>query len=151
MGKKRIIKQTKEELLQERQQVESRLMSRQDSARSARGAKQGRVYISSSYNNTMMTLADAAGNVLSTASAGALGFRGAKKSTPFAASKVAESLVLAARNKGVERVFVYLKGIGSGRESAIRTLAAKGIDIAGISDITPIPHNGPRPPRPRRV
>lgn len=114
-------------------------------------AKEGRVYISSSYNNTIMTLTDDKGNVLSWVSAGSVGFKGTKKATPFAASKTAEALLDISRKLGIERADVLVKGIGSGRESAVRSLAARGLEITSIKDITPIPHNGCRPPKPRRV
>ncbi|MEK7503809.1 MAG: 30S ribosomal protein S11 [Patescibacteria group bacterium] len=113
--------------------------------------KEGRIYVSSSYNNTVMTLTDARGNVLSWASAGAIGFKGAKKSTPFAASKVAEGLTTTIKKIGIQKIAVFVKGIGSGRESAIRSLAGRGFDITAITDVTPIPHNGCRPPKARRV
>ncbi|OIO44172.1 MAG: 30S ribosomal protein S11 [Parcubacteria group bacterium CG1_02_36_42] len=113
--------------------------------------KEGKIYIASSYNNTIMTLTDSSGNTLTWASAGNIGFKGTKKGTPFAASKVAEVMAQRAQKLGVERVEVYIKGIGSGRESAIRSLANRGLDIIAIADITPIPHNGCRPPKVRRV
>ncbi|KPJ73036.1 30S ribosomal protein S11 [Parcubacteria bacterium DG_74_1] len=113
--------------------------------------KEGRIYISSSYNNTIITLTDLRGNVLYWTTAGNIGFRGTKKATPFAASKVAENIVQAARKLGIEKVTVLIKGIGSGRESALRSLAARGLEIVAIKDITPIPHNGCRPPKVRRV
>ena len=98
-----------------------------------------------------MSLTDPAGNVLSNVSAGAIGFKGARKSTPFAASKVAETLSTHAKNKGIERVEIFIKGIGSGRESALRSFATKGMEILSIRDVTPVPHNGPRPRKVRRV
>jgi len=110
-----------------------------------------RIYISSSYNNTLMTLTDNKGNTAFSMSAGRLGFRGTRKSTPFAASKVADALMEAARNMGVKNLAIYVKGIGSGRDSALRSFAAKEFDIVKIEDITPIPHNGPRAKKPRRV
>lgn len=113
--------------------------------------KEGRIYIFSSYNNTKMSLTDPAGNVISNVSAGAIGFKGARKSTPFAASKVAETLSTTAKNKGIDRVEILIKGIGSGRESALRSFATKGMEILSIKDITPVPHNGPRPRKVRRV
>lgn len=113
--------------------------------------KEGRIYIFSSYNNTKMSLTDPAGNVISNVSAGAIGFKGARKSTPFAASKVAETLSTIAKNKGIDRVEILIKGIGSGRESALRSFATKGMEILSIKDVTPVPHNGPRPRKVRRV
>jgi small subunit ribosomal protein S11 len=150
MGKKRIIKKTKEELLKEREAVEAR-MKKEVNVLSTSKIKEGRIYISSSYNNTMITLTDLQGNVLTWVSAGSIGFKGTKKATAFAASKVAEAITLTTKKLRIERVAVLVKGIGSGRESAIRSLAAHGLDISSIRDVTPIPHNGCRPPKVRRV
>lgn len=111
----------------------------------------GRVYVYSSYNNTLMSLCDEKGNVLAQVSAGSMGFKGTKKSTPFAASKVADALAQIARNRGMERVAILIKGVGSGRDSALRALGAKGFTVASIEDVTPVPHNGPRPRKVRRV
>ena len=99
----------------------------------------------------MITLTDPQGNVLGWTSAGAIGFKGTKKATPFAASKVAENISQTAKKNGIERIEILVRGIGSGRESAIRSLAARGFDIISIKDITPVPHNGCRPPKVRRV
>jgi small subunit ribosomal protein S11 len=150
MGKKRIIKQTEEELLKERDKVEARTR-KEVKAEVPQKIKEGRVYISSTYNNTVLTLTDSQGNALYWVSAGNLGFKGTKKSTPFAASKVAEALVEACRKLGIEKVAIFIKGIGSGRESALRSLAARGLEVTAIKDITPIPHNGCRSPKARRV
>ncbi|MBZ9571831.1 30S ribosomal protein S11 [Patescibacteria group bacterium] len=150
MGKKRIIKKTEEELLKERERVEAALR-KEVKIRAPQKINEGKIYISSSYNNTIITLTDPRGDVLSWASAGNIGFKGTKKGTPFAASKVAEAMVQRAKKLGIEKVRVLIKGIGSGRESAIRSLAARGLDIISIKDVTPIPHNGCRPPKARRV
>lgn len=107
--------------------------------------------IYSSYNNTMLSLADLQGNVVLVTSAGAVGFKGTKKSTPFAASKVAEALAEAAKARGVERISITLRGIGPGRESALRSLGTRGFEIQSIRDLTPVPHNGPRLRKARRV
>ena len=112
---------------------------------------EGRVNIYSSYNNTMLSLADVQGNVVFTTSAGAIGFKGTKKSTPYAASKVAETLSDVAKARGVERIAITLRGIGPGRESAMRSLGTKGFEIQSIRDLTPVPHNGPRKKKVRRV
>ncbi|TSC68253.1 MAG: small subunit ribosomal protein S11 [Parcubacteria group bacterium Gr01-1014_72] len=109
------------------------------------------VYVESTYNNTRMTLTDKKGNVIASSSAGALGFSGAKKGTPFAAAKVGETVALRATAMGVVDVSFIVRGVGSGRESSIRSFASKGFTITSIKDATPIPFNGPRPPRPRRV
>ena|SRR3989304_6482850 len=150
MGKKRIIEKTPEELIKEREKVEAKV---QKDVRVSvpQKVKEGKVFISSSYNNTIMTLTDPNGNTLRWVSAGNIGFKGAKKATPFAASKVAEVISQTAQKIGIDRVAVVVKGIGSGRESAIRSLAARGIEIISIKDATPIPHNGCRPPKVRRV
>jgi small subunit ribosomal protein S11 len=150
MGKKRIIKKTEEELLKETEKVEQTLKKEVKMETPAK-IKEGRIYISSSYNNTIIALTDRQGNVLSWSSAGSIGFKGTKKATPFADSKVAEVLSQTAKKLGIERVEVFVKGIGSGRESAIRSLATRGLDIVSVKDITPIPHNGCRPPKVRRV
>lgn len=111
----------------------------------------GRAYIQATYNNTIVTLTDLAGNVLAWSSAGKMGFRGPKKSTPYAAGIITRDAVEKARKFGLREVQVFVKGIGSGREAAIRSLHVNGLNIASIKDITPIPHNGCRPPKVRRV
>ena len=113
--------------------------------------ERGAVHISSTFNNTIVTITDTAGNALSWASAGGLGFRGSKTSTPFAAQTAAETAAKAAMEHGLKTVEVYVKGPGAGREAAIRALQAAGLEISMIKDVTPIPHNGCRPPKRRRV
>ncbi len=113
--------------------------------------ERGAVHISSTFNNTIVTITDTAGNAISWASAGGLGFRGSKKSTPFAAQTAAETAAKAAMEHGLKTVEVYVKGPGAGREAAIRALQAAGLEISLIKDVTPIPHNGCRPPKRRRV
>lgn len=113
--------------------------------------EKGQAHISSTFNNTMVTLTDMSGNVLSWASAGQLGFRGSRKSTPFAAQQAAEEAAKKAMEHGLKSVEVYVKGPGSGREAAIRSLQATGLEVNMIKDVTPIPHNGCRPPKRRRV
>ena len=113
--------------------------------------ERGAAHICSSFNNTIVTITDTAGNAISWASAGGLGFRGSKKSTPFAAQMAAETASKAAMEHGLRTVEVYVKGPGSGREAAIRALQAAGLEVTMISDVTPIPHNGCRPPKRRRV
>jgi small subunit ribosomal protein S11 len=150
MGKKRIIAKTEEELLKETEKVEAG-MKKELKVKTSAKTKEGKIYISSSYNNTIITLSDVQGNVLTWKSAGAIGFKGTKKATPFAASRVAEAICLAAQKIGIDKVAVFVKGIGSGRDSAIRSLANHGLEIVSIADITPIPHNGCRPRKVRRV
>lgn len=152
MGKKRVIKQTDEELLKENESIEKGVKKGSASAESISVKSQGgRIYVFSSYNNTIISLANANGDVISWVSAGSIGFKGTKKATPFAASKVAETICLAAQKAKIENVAVFVKGIGSGRESAIRSLATHGLNITSIKDTTPIPHNGCRAPKVRRV
>ena len=116
-----------------------------------KNVERGQAHISSTFNNTMVTLTDMQGNALSWASAGQLGFRGSRKSTPFAAGEAAETAAKIAIDQGLKTVEVYVKGPGSGRESAIRSLQAAGLEVTMIKDVTPIPHNGCRPPKRRRV
>jgi small subunit ribosomal protein S11 len=116
-----------------------------------RRVEQGRVYVNASYNNTVVTVTDMKGNVVAWASAGSLGFSGPKKATPFASSKVIAAIVEKIQNTGPKEVSVIVKGIGSGRDSAIRSLINQGFNILSIKDVTPIPHNGPKAPKTRRV
>ena len=113
--------------------------------------ERGAAHIHSTFNNTIVTLTDEAGNVISWASAGELGFKGSRKSTPFAAQMAAETASKAAMEHGLRKVEVYVKGPGAGREAAIRALQAAGIEVTSIKDVTPIPHNGCRPAKRRRV
>jgi len=144
MGKKRIIKKSGGEAGEE---IKNRVSSRSTKKRFTKGV----LYIESTYNNTKLTLTDEQGNVALWGTAGSAGFKGAKKSTPYAASKVAGLLGEKARNLGVTEIEIIVKGVGSGRESAIRAFGASGFDIGRITDKTPIPHNGTKPPKPRRV
>ena len=116
-----------------------------------KNVERGQAHINSTFNNTMVTLTDMQGNALSWASAGQLGFRGSRKSTPFAASEAADVAAKKAIDQGLKTVEVYVKGPGSGRESAIRSIQAAGLEVTMIKDVTPIPHNGCRPPKRRRV
>lgn len=150
MGKKRVIAQTQEELIKERERIEVKT-KKEIKIEIPQKIKEGRIYISSSYNNTIMTLTDSQGNVLYWTSAGSIGFSGTKKGTPFAASKVAETMAEAVKKLKIEKIEILVKGIGSGRESALRSLVARDLNIFSIKDITPIPHNGCRPPKVRRV
>lgn len=119
--------------------------------REKKNIEKGAVHIRSSFNNTMVTVTDATGNALSWASSGGLGFRGSRKSTPFAAQSAAETAAKAAMEHGLKSVEVYVKGPGAGREAAIRALQAVGLEVTMIKDVTPVPHNGCRPPKRRRV
>jgi small subunit ribosomal protein S11 len=148
MGKKRIAEKTEEELIKEAEKLGK---GREIKIKIPQKVKEGKIYIFSSYNNTIITLTDISGNVLYWTSAGKVGFSGTKKGTPYAATKAAEAAAEAAKQIGFEKVEVLIKGIGSGRESALRTLGARGLNIVSIKDITPMPHDGPRPPKVRRV
>ncbi|RIK39488.1 MAG: 30S ribosomal protein S11 [Chloroflexi bacterium] len=119
--------------------------------RDRKNIPRGKAYISSTFNNTIVTLTDPAGNVIAWASAGASGFKGSRKSTPYAAQVTAENATRKAMEHGLRQVEVYVKGPGAGREMAIRALAATGLQVLSIADTTPIPHNGCRPPKRRRV
>ena len=116
-----------------------------------KNVEHGAAHIQSTFNNSIVTLTDARGNALSCASAGGLGFKGSRKSTPFAAQMAAETAAKAAMEHGLKSVEVYVKGPGAGREAAIRSLQAAGLEVTLIKDVTPIPHNGCRPPKRRRV
>ncbi len=144
MGKKRIIRKSGGE-------ADSGLKSRSLARTPKKKLEKGVLYIGATYNNTRVTLSNTKGGVMVWSSSGALGFKGAKKGTPFAAAKVGELVGEKAILMGVKDVSVVIRGVGSGRESSLRAFAGKGIDITSIKDVTPVPHNGPRPPKPRRV
>jgi small subunit ribosomal protein S11 len=142
MGKKRIITKTGSG---------SEGKSKRSSFSSKKRVDTGILAIQSTYNNTKAVLTDTKGNTLAWSSSGSLGFKGAKKGTPFAAAKIGETLALKAEAMGLKDVNVVIKGVGSGRESVVRGFISKGFNILSIRDLTPVPHNGPRPPKPRRV
>lgn len=119
--------------------------------RDRKNVELGVAHIKSTFNNTIVTITDPAGNAISWASAGGLGFKGSRKSTPFAAQMAAEAAAKTAQEHGMKSVEVYVKGPGAGREAAIRSLQAAGLEVSMIKDVTPIPHNGCRPPKRRRV
>ena len=119
--------------------------------RNRKNIDKGEAHIHSSFNNTIVTITDTNGNTISWGSAGGLGFKGSRKSTPFAAGEVAETAAKAAMEHGLKNVEVFVKGPGAGRESAIRSLTVAGLNVTSIRDVTPIPHNGCRPPKRRRV
>lgn len=154
MGKKKIKKQSEEEVLIEGSEIKKpteKVIDSMQTVTTSRQAIRGKIYIQASYNNTMITATDEKGGVLAWVSAGSLGFKGPKKATPYAASKVAEALLEKLKKTGFLEVEVFITGIGSGRESAVRSLASHGANIISIKDITPTPHNGPRPKKVRRV
>ncbi len=147
MGKKRIVKKTSKSGGGKSAALKSRFLSRATKKK----IESGILYIQSTYNNTRVSLTDKKGNLICSLSSGALGFKGAKKGTPFAAAKAGELIGETAQNMGVKTVDIIVKGVGAGRESSIRSFISRGIHIDSIKDKTPIPHNGPRPKKPRRV
>ncbi len=151
MGKKKVAQKTKEELIKENESMESTVAKQAGAAGGRLRTEQGRIYVQTTYNNTMITVTDMQGRVIAWMSAGSLGFSGPKKATPFAASKVAEAIAQKIEKTGPSTVEIYVRGVGSGRDSAVRSFAAKGLNIIAVRDVTPIPHNGPRPPKVRRV
>ena len=144
MGKKRIVKTGEGENAGEAKVATVPAVSKKK-------VESGMLYIQSTYNNTKIVLTDVKGNVLTTSSSGSIGFKGAKKGTPFAAAKVGEIVGSKASTMGMKEVGVVVKGVGSGRESGIRGFISKGINLTSIRDVTPVPHNGPKPKKPRRV
>jgi len=144
MGKKRIVKT-------EGQRMDKSLKDRALARVSKRKIAVGILHIQATFNNTKALLTDMDGNAIMASSSGALGFKGAKKGTPFAAAKIGEVLAEKAQMIGLKEAHVVVRGVGSGRESAIRAFAGKGIEILSIKDRTPVPFNGPRPKKPRRV
>ena len=144
MGKKRIIRKSGGS-------VDQGLKSRSLARVAKKNITAGTLFIQATYNNTKVLLTDKAGNAIAWSSSGSLGFSGAKKGTPFAAAKVGELVGDKANIVGVKEVDVVIRGVGAGRESALRAFAGKGIDVTKIADDTPVPHNGPRAPKPRRV
>ncbi|MBU4285098.1 30S ribosomal protein S11 [Patescibacteria group bacterium] len=149
MGKKKVFKETTEEALKEKEITDAKMKGRKEVK--TRRLEQANIYIQATYNNTIITITDLNGEVVASESAGAVGFKGPKKATPFAASRVVESLMNKVNKSEVKEVNIFVKGVGSGREGAIRAIAANGLDIVSLKDITPIPHNGCRPRKPRRV
>ena len=152
MGKKKVIRKTEAEILGEKDKLEEALTKAgRDEKSSSKKMDAGRVYINATYNNTILSITDRAGGVIAWASAGSLGFSGPKKATPFAASKVVAAVAEKLKKTGLINIDVIVKGVGSGRDSAIRSLAGQGFNILSVKDVTPIPHNGPKPPKIRRV
>jgi small subunit ribosomal protein S11 len=158
--------ETKEEkapevLVEETKETEEKTEKKSEEAEEKTGYKKkkkikkqiqkGQAHIQCTYNNTMISITDLAGGILGWSSSGALGFKGAKKSTPYASTQVAADVAEKVKKYGMQELEVFVKGVGSGREAAIRSLAARGFDLVSIKDITPIPHNGCRPKKPRRV
>jgi len=150
MGKKKIAQQTSEEALKEKDTLE-KAFTKATSKGGSKKIEKGRVYIKASYNNTLITITDEKGGVIAWNSAGALGFNGPKKATPFASAKVVSALSEKIQKTGPFNVDIFVSGIGGGRDSALRSLANRGFTILSIKDVTPIAHNGPRPKKVRRV
>lgn len=144
MGKKKVVQKLGDAGVEEK-------VKAQGAAGISRKVENGTAYVNASYNNTVITVTDPNGNVIAWSSAGALGFSGPKKATPFAASKIVAALAEKMKKSGPFNINIIVKGVGSGRDSSIRTFAAQGFNILSIKDATPIPHNGPRPPKVRRV
>jgi small subunit ribosomal protein S11 len=150
MGKKRIIEHNKEDLLKEKEKID--IKTKKEVKVIAKGVKEGKLFIFSSYNNTIFTLTDVQGNVLGWTSAGSIGFKGTKKGTPFAASKAAGVMLQIIKKLGIGQISLLLKGIGVGRDSAIKSFAnVEGLNIISIKERTSLAHGGCRPPKPRRV
>lgn len=150
MGKKKVISQTSEEAIKEAGAIEN-AVEKAKSKSVSKKIENGRVYINASYNNTLITVTNEKGGVIAWASSGSLGFSGPKKATPFAASKIVAALSEKLKKSGPINIDVYVKGIGTGRDSSIRSFANQGFNILSINDVTPIPHNGPRAKKVRRV
>lgn len=148
MGKKKVIQKSGDQFLKEKEVLESNIAKVKTFSKHI---EKGNVFIGASYNNTIVTVTDEQGNTIAWASAGSLGFSGPKKATPFAASKVVAALAEKLKKTGLVNIDVFVQGVGSGRDSALRSLANQGFNIASIKDMTSIPHNGPRPPKVRRV
>lgn len=151
MGKKHVIETSQEEAVKEQEKIDKAVGKEVKLKSGVVGVQEGKVYVSSSYNNTILTLTNSKGQVLAWKSAGAVGFKGAKKATSFAASRVAETIANVCKKMGIDKLEVLIKGIGAGRESAVRTLVTQGLNVISIKDVTPIPHNGCRPKKVRRV
>ena len=149
MGKKKIVTAGEGEVKKPEGEAETSSTTKTSKSKKKR-VEIGVLYVESTYNNTKLTLTDEKHNPLATSSSGALGFKGAKKGTPFAAAKIGETLADKAQAFGIKEIHAVVKGVGSGRESAIRGFISKGINLLSIQDKTAVPHNGPKPPKPRR-
>jgi small subunit ribosomal protein S11 len=150
MGKKKIGTQTAEEAINQASAIEGAVVA-SAGKNVAKKIDKGCVFVKASYNNTIISVTDEKGNLVAWSTAGALGFRGPKKATPFAASKVVAALTEKLRKAGLQKVNIYLNGIGGGRDSSVRSFVNQGFDVLGIHDVTPIPHNGPKPKKVRRI
>ncbi len=153
MGKKKVIKQSEQEVLAEEAKRESATTKNAKTGETPAGKKldHGKVYINATYNNTTISVTNRNGDVIAWATAGSLGFSGPKKATPFAATKIVATVAEKLKKTGLTNIDVVVKGVGSGRDSAVRSLINHGFNVLSIKDVTPIPHNGPKPTKPRRV
>ena len=154
MGKKKVTTQSGDDTAKKEGATSAKAgatVAKSASAKKSHRVQEGKVFINATYNNTVVTVTDVKGNVIAWASAGSLGFAGPKKSTPFASSKVIAAITEKVQTTGPKDISIIVKGIGSGRDSAIRSLINNGFNILSIKDATPIPHNGPRPAKIRRV
>ncbi len=151
MGKKKIIEQTAEQTIKEGEAVEKEAAKISVKTGGSKKVSAGKAFINATFNNTVITITDKNGNVLFWVSAGSLGFSGPKKSTPFASSKAVAALAEKMKKAGITDLDVVVKGVGAGRDSAVRSFSNQGFNITSVKDVTPIPHNGPKPPKVRRI
>lgn len=151
MGKKKIVTQTENEALKESEKLEKNISQASREISASKKIMSGRVYINATYNNTLITATTTKGEVIAWITAGSLGFSGPKKATPFAASKAVAALAEKMKKTGLSEIEIVVKGVGSGRDSAVRSFVNQGFNVVSVRDVTPIPHNGPRPPKARRV
>jgi small subunit ribosomal protein S11 len=151
MGKKKVSKQTGAEVLKEQDALDEKAVKAGLPGKKSKKVIDARAYINASYNNTIVTITDTKGNMLAWATAGSLGFNGPKKATPFASSKVIAAITEKIKPMGVTNLEIFVKGVGGGRDSALRSLVNQGFIVTSFKDVTPIPHNGPKPKKVRRV
>lgn len=150
MGKTRVTTQKGEEAIKEVEKISEKIQKIQIKT-AKKKIVSGRIYVQATFNNTIVTITDSMGNPVFQSSAGAIGFRGPKKATPYAATQVINTLLEKMKKVGLKEAEIYVKGIGPGREASLRALVGSGLEIIGIRDVTPIPFNGPKPKKPRRV
>jgi len=150
MGKKKVGKEDSSEVLKQAEATEGAVVAAGAKSVNKRVEK-GNVYVKASYNNTIISVTDEKGNIICWGTAGALGFKGPKKATPFASSKIVAALTEKLKKAGLSTITIYLNGIGGGRDSAVRSFSNQGFNILGIFDVTPIPHNGPKAKKVRRI
>lgn len=151
MGKKKVTKQTGDEVLKEQNTLDEKASKASIPSKKSKKMMDARAYVNASYNNTVLSITDTKGNLLAWATAGSLGFNGPKKATPFAASKVVAAITEKIKPLGVTNLEVFVKGTGGGRDSTLRSLVNQGFIVTSFKDVTPIPHNGPKPKKVRRV